>query len=89
VEKTGSDVERDLGHEGDIDNARARRFRTPARSSHEPQHRRRPLSTDPARPLPDTRLELRWRVQNARGRAGALVAEWVVVGHAPQQREAA
>ena len=49
----------------------------------------RPLSTDPARPLPDTRLELRWRVQNARGRTDALVAEWVLVGHAPQQREAA
>ena len=49
----------------------------------------RPLSTDSGRPLPDTRLELRWCVQNARGRAGALVAEWVLVGHAPQQREAA
>ena len=49
----------------------------------------RPLSTDSGRPLPDIRLELRWCVQNARGRAGALVAEWVLVGHAPEQREAA
>lgn len=76
----------DLGHEGDIDNARVRRFRTPARSSHELHTNARPLSIDSARPLPDTRLKLRWRVQNS---AGAVVADWVLVGHAPEQREAA
>lgn len=46
----------------------------------------RPLSTDTARPMPDARLELRWRVQSSEG---ALVAEWVLAGHAPEQREAA
>ena len=49
----------------------------------------RPLSTDPIRPIPDTHLELRWRVRNTRGRASTLAAEWVLVGNPQEQREAA
>jgi hypothetical protein len=49
----------------------------------------RPLSTGPARVMPDTHLELRWRAQHTSGRPDTLVAEWVLVAHAHEQREAA
>jgi hypothetical protein len=49
----------------------------------------RPLSTDPIRPIPDTHLELRWRVRDTRGRASTLAAEWVLVGNPHERREAA
>ncbi len=49
----------------------------------------RTIATESTPSTPRTRLELRWSLRHARGRASTLISEWIVVDAADERDVAA